>query len=280
MGSLTDQTPQRDATASELEQYKQAPALIGQQLDTKNTFNLSNPHHRLFFVSLDGTRNTRNNPDIDYVRTNPDLLQRMAPNIPGKVRSIYKSGPGGDYKNDSFLERLQDAASGDSCTETAKEAYDDFIVQAHRWIQDDPQTEIHVSMVGFSRGSATTREFANLVHEKGIPAADGNGYLIPPGKVHLDVMLLYDTVATGQETVLNLDIPPGLQVVHLTANDENRYFFPLSSVKDPFNLADQGIIEVGFAGAHSDIGGGIEYGGLSARTLELGHYVLGLMGVS
>ena len=277
MGLPADQTPQRDATVVELSQYHKAREQIS-QLDTTNTFDSSNPHHKLFFVSGDGTRNSRNSPDPGYVRTNPDLLEDMLSKDLENIKSHYVPGPGTDYENDTAAERLLDAATGNSCAAAAEKAYKDFVLQAREWVAKDPNAEIHVSMAGFSRGSGTIRHFANLVHERGIPDGKG-GYLVPPGGVHQDVMLLYDTVTTGQETVLNLDIPPGVQVVHLTANDENRYFFPLSSVKDTFNPHDKGIWEIGFAGAHSDVGGGIEYGGLSARTLELGHYVLDIMGV-
>src|SRR5690606_30786613 len=86
---------------------------------------------------------------------------------------------------------------------------------------------------------------------------------------------------TGQETLLNQEIPPipGMRVLHLTANHEFRDQFNGVSIIDPDNPNDPRLLEIGLSGAHSDIGGGYGDNGIEALSLEIGHRFLRASGV-
>lgn len=276
MGTTTDLTPERDATQEELRQYEAAREKI-KKLDTSGTYDASDPNQKLFFVSFDGTRNDRDSSDTEEIHTNPALLQEMVPNT-DKVISEYIHGVG--TRTDNLIEEGNECRTGAGSVERAEDAYDKFVHQVVIWQKETPDIEVHVSTAGFSRGTGSQRHFANLLHLHGVPDPDGDGYLIPPGGVHQDVMLMYDSVVTGQEDTLLLGIPPSVVGVHLTADHENRLNFDSASIVDPLYLNDPGILQFGLPGSHSDVGGNYGYNGLSARSLALGHELLQLMGVS
>jgi len=139
-----------------------------------------------------------------------------------------------------------------------------------------------IDVIGFSRGAALARTFVNYINSKGgvlLTGPDGRptGVVCP---VKIRFLGLFDTVASfgwpgnnvnwGQ----NLTIPLNVENVrHAVALDEKRRMFPLSSVlSNPNNpLADPRIVEMGFAGAHSDIGGGYADGDLSNLALMWMH---------
>lgn len=137
---------------------------------------------------------------------------------------------------------------------------------------------IHVArlefdLFGFSRGAAAARHFANEVLK---PDGGILGEVLKPGQFGLqadfdwstDVCInfigLFDTVAAIVDPLrgdwspandlnpgINLYLPPGCarKVVQLTAADEYRWNFPLTSVAPHHQ-------EISLPGAHSDIGGG------------------------
>ena len=135
-----------------------------------------------------------------------------------------------------------------------------------------------IDVIGFSRGAALARTFVNYINSKGgVPLTGPDGRptgVVCPVKIRF--LGIFDTVASfgwpgndvnwGQ----NLAIPPNVENVrHAVALDEKRGMFPLSSVlSDPNNpFADPRIVEQGFRGAHSDIGGGYEDGDRSNFAL-------------
>ena len=170
-----------------------------------------------------------------------------------------------------------------------------------------------IDIIGFSRGAALAREFANFINEQGIPDINSareiiisgerkitvyDDYLVQPGSisiinnqtereesnVSLTSMLpesqevvypaetsnlvirslgLFDTVGSfgipgdNDEWNKRMSIAPNVETVrHAVSADENRVFFPLTSVIDPFNPDDPRIVEKAFEGYHTDIGGG------------------------
>lgn len=140
-----------------------------------------------------------------------------------------------------------------------------------------------IDVIGFSRGAALARTFVNYINSKGGVQLRGSsgkptGVVCP---VKIRFLGLFDTVASfgvpgnrvnwGQD----LSIPPNVaNVRHAVALDERRGMFPLSSVlSDPNHpSADPRIVEEGFPGAHSDIGGGYEDGDRSNFALVWMYY--------
>ncbi len=119
-----------------------------------------------------------------------------------------------------------------------------------------------VDIIGFSRGAAEAREFANRIARKRSP-------------VTVRFMGLFDTVASigipGNGVNPGYDLSIGNDIKYVfqaTANDERRTLFPLHSIKSNTGIGNTPTrIEIGFPGAHSDVGGGYEDGDLSDGPL-------------
>lgn len=144
----------------------------------------------------------------------------------------------------------------------------------------DDNAPMEVDIIGFSRGAANARDFANQI----VAATDSNGlyhYKDAQGKekcqkVHFRFMGLWDTVLSTNWSGhnYNLDIPkPFAYVAQAVALNEFRGHtrpdgrpdphnwdtwgaFPLESIGPSSSTPGQVRVERGFLGAHADIGGG------------------------
>jgi RHS repeat-associated protein len=123
-----------------------------------------------------------------------------------------------------------------------------------KFLENHAAGDTEVDIIGFSRGAALAREFANLLHERGYQSRirTRNGS-IRTGKrcpVNIRFIGLFDTVGSfgipGNHINLGmrLNLPPNVR----------RALFPYT----PLNPARQGqvFVEQSFPGDHSDIGGG------------------------
>ena len=264
-------------------------------------FDPENSNHRLFFRSFDGTWNNQNNLETNdrgqpiEQPTNPAILRELI-SPSSQISSEYIEGVGTEG---SEFQRTLEGVSGEGVIERAEDAYNDFRDTVTSWHAEDPHSEVFVSMAGFSRGTISARHFANIVYERGVPAVDAevigqefigysegseqtgvplyrdiyDNYIIAPEEVNLSSAVLFDSVSAGQEYHANLHLPPvpNFNVLHITANHELRDQFDLQSVRDLSNPNDPRILEVGFSGVHSDIGGSYLYDYLSSQTLDLAH---------
>lgn len=247
-------------------------------------------HKYVFVASFDGTWNDRENLRPGEAMTNPALLEK-------ELSKLYSERLDGHYYNgvgtrENTLLKVLNGMTGQGSEERAEHAFKDFQNKSLEWLKADPEAQIHVVAIGFSRGAASARHFLNLVEERGVPADGGHKYVEdnpysesqldnktfqvydkfkrPPGTVTSSA-LLYDTVATGQEDVLKMGIPASTSfVVHLTSHDEDRHSFPLTSIDgkspDPANASR--LLTIELPGVHSDIGGGYQEG-----VAKLGHYL-------
>lgn len=129
-------------------------------------------------------------------------------------------------------------------------------------------TSVHVSVFGFSRGSAQARAFVHRLYEVAEVWGSGCGYNIAGIPPQLNFMGVYDTVASvgiaGMSRVFKgkldwaagemMSIHPEVkQCVHFAALHEQRINFPL-------DLASGGRESL-YPGMHSDVGGGYSPGG-------------------
>ncbi|MDO1530089.1 PAAR domain-containing protein [Fulvimonas sp. R45] len=131
---------------------------------------------------------------------------------------------------------------------------------------------IELDIFGFSRGAAEARHFLHEVNQRGLgPLGDvipGANLKLKPGfawktDLRAGFVGLFDTVshlgalpdtsvASNAANGFYLCLPEGCAtrgVVHLTARDECRVNFPLTSAAPPYH-------DLPLPGAHSDIGGG------------------------
>lgn len=144
-------------------------------------------------------------------------------------------------------------------------------------LEDDNQA-MDVDIIGFSRGAAQARDFANQIMKNTKQDLLGNywyAYKDPQNrpqcqKVNLRFMGLWNTVLSTDAPLgtYNLHVPESFQyVAHAIALNEHRGdtfrtlpgstgAFPLESIMGNAISANQTRIEKGFIGAHADIGGG------------------------
>lgn len=187
-------------------------------------------------------------------------LQKKTGNTPlkGGSRTFYYNGVG-TYGN--FFERKYNAG-------LAKESADvsTILRLARKDFHDhyDPNTIDYLVVVGFSRGAALARRFAAIISNE-----------VKPNTI---VEAVFDTVASIGLPNLSSRERPTTDVVFehghtlpvsvksalhiLSLDDKRRAFQPTLMNRD------DRVTEVWFAGAHSDVGGGYHYDGLSDNALR------------
>ena len=273
MGSIGREHTQRKATADEMAQYTDIQSQLSQQ--AFNGYDANNPNHRLLVIAFDGTSSDRQEKDV--IHTNPDILEQLVLTN-DRVSSMYVHGVG--TRSSTPIHSVYEMATGVGSEARAKQAYREFVTEVHEWRDANPNAEPHLITTGFSRGVGSQRHFANLVEDHGVPNKECTAFLIEPGQVKQDLLFMYDGVVTGQEAVLDLPIPQSVGVsIHLVAQEEDRAAFDLASSIDPLRPETPGRHEFMVPGFHVDSGGDVSYGGLSARTLEIGIETLTRSGV-
>lgn len=226
-------------------------------------------------VAFDGTNNDLfNTPDSE----NATVVGRLYQDVLDEVRkgrekaSIpvdalwpqYYPGPGCP----SWIACPFDSAVGWSTWFTAHRAVSD--VEARVAGMDGGVREIRVVVIGFSRGAATSRYFLNLLARKPLRNVRGENLTLRA------YALLFDTVATGLASNLDLSLPSNLEFAyHFVAQNETRRFFGLVvDVDEGYEsnpLAElyyfpQRIVTVEVPGAHSDLGDSYKKGAGMAVT--------------
>jgi len=197
-----------------------------------------------------------------------------------------------------------DLATGWSANSRANTMYQRLCEQTLVWESEAKAKgegiKVVVSAYGFSRGAETAAVFLNKVEENGIkhPASflpiaesvdkygqrdlkfrDNPVDLVAPGKTPQTIGL-FDPVGTGHLSKMNRQMPPSvISGVQLSAMDEKRRAFPVSSIIPDEKLGDKkninGISQDGrffslwAPGSHSDVGGSYACNGLSNRSCNM-----------
>jgi hypothetical protein len=219
------------------------------------THEFSDKSVRIYKVAFDGTMN-------DKERVLFNERRSIVAHIFDQLGGCYYRGPG---MQNRYLRNPIDAATGYSSSDIAQGAKQDFFEQVEQWLKEERNTEIRLFVTGFSRGAAIARHFMNLVEQDWQVKSTGEQYLDSDLYFYA---LLFDTVATGQETELQLTIPASLDyLIHIVAQDEPRTLFrhiideeyidPTSPAveyrkTDFFGISRINKIEL--PGSHSDIG--------------------------
>jgi hypothetical protein len=245
-----------------------------------------NAHERLYVACFDGTGNDKyKDPQhATNVAEISDQIKALSNSQQSPIQQGYVPGPG---TQDNFLARTADGMSGATYNKRDEEMYKQFIDQAWKWKRDDPQAQIRVADIGFSRGAEQAAGFARLVQERGIQDPTGAKYtrgsdgmitgvqyskppLVPPGEV-AQAVGLFDPVGTGnpikhQDRRLPPSVISGFQI---TADDERRGLFKSDRIIKPGESPDGRFLAVNVAGAHSDVGGSYLRNGLAIRSDNL-----------
>ncbi len=241
----------------------------------------SNPPEKLYVAAFDGTGNDGDKDpehatNVDYIRK--QVKQARDPNI-----SVgYIAGPG--TQNDWYT-RTKDGVQGFTTKERSEQMYSDFIVEAQKWKAQNPDVQISVASVGFSRGAEEAALFTRLVDERGIkdPAsatyihnsrggiesvsyAAGIEPLVPPKQV-AQAAVLFDPVGTGKTMDMDRRLPPSvISGIQLYAQDEQRSLFKVDTIIPLGKSEDGRFAGVMLPGSHSDVGGSYVRDGLSRRS--------------
>lgn len=243
----------------------------------------NNPHERLYIAALDGTGNDKiHDPEHETnVGRISDQIKALKKSGNHRVGGGYVPGPG-TQQHEPFT-RLLDGMCGYTVDERAEQAYKLFIDQAWKWRQKDPDAQIRIANVGFSRGSEEAVLLARLVEERGIQDPSGAKYtydshhqikyieytkpaLVGPHQV-AQAVAMFDPVGTGSAMHEDRRLPPSvISGIQLTALDEHRGLFKSDRVIDPGITPNGRFAGIYVPGAHSDVGGGYHRNGLAIRA--------------
>ena len=245
-------------------------------------FDENNKHDYLFIALADGTENDMKDPS-KY--TNVALLRNeLEENTNPHIGFHYKAGVGTYEGEGNLLDKARakvDAAFSLTHKERVEEIYEEFSKQANIWKAQDPDANIAIVEVGFSRGAGVAALLNQMVYERGILDTtsriwkDGKeeltgDYLIPPGQVP-QATLLYDPVTTYMKENFTLSNST-VSALQINAKDEYRNLFPLSQIAEGKHQT-----QLSLPGCHSDIGGGYDKNGLSLYSRDIGNQYLNKM---
>ena len=235
----------------------------------------------IFFVLFDGTGQDVANPD--QAPTNIGLLK-------GQLDGLKKQSElriGGHYvegigTQSQLVPRLIDQWRPYSWDEKIAEAYVELARQTRRWKEHDPDAQVRVAGVGYSRGAVLAAGLARLVDEHGILHPedlhfdhDANGNLtvnsdrpplVPPGHT-AQALALLDPVATNMPKGFDARVPPSVvSALSIAAAHERRTSFPHQTIIEPGLSQDRRFASVLMPGGHSNIGGGAAAAGLESMA--------------
>ncbi len=281
-GILKDGVSFHEADAQAMQLYETAKQALSQHR-APILLDRDNPHHRLYVAAFDGTGNDGDNNPEHATNVHKIRKQIEALNDP-QIAVGYVAGPG---TQDSWAASAWDGARGHTYDERIEEMYSKFIEQAWEWKRQDPNVQISLADVGFSRGAEQATGFARLVHERGIQDPTGAKYtknengeitgvtytkppLVAPGQV-AQVAGLFDPVGTGEpvnekDRRLPASLIDGFQI---KAKDEIRVDFKGTNIIDQGTNSIGRFLGVTVPGAHSDVGGSYHRNGLSNRAGNL-----------
>ena len=278
------------ATVDDLATYERAQQQLS-EFSAPVLLDRESPNVRMFLAAFDGTGNSRGKDapenQTNVVKIYDQVVSRMQSERDQRgfsaIAGGYVEGPG---TQDGLIARTRDLASGHTYEARMEEMYLQFITQSQRWVRENPDADIRLASVGFSRGAEQAAGFTRMVEERGIQnpedavvKRDSRGLiesveftrppLREPGSV-TQAVGLFDPVGTGTpydyDRRLAASVVSGFQI---TAEHERRNLFPGTRIMDPGPTEDGRFLNVEVAGAHSNIGGSYRLDGLSARSGNL-----------
>jgi len=244
----------------------------------------------LYLFAFDGTWINRSSGTL----TNVELFRRYYDPSFNEARSYYRRGLGTqDPQRDDFqnsVDRVLGGAFGLGGQATIDDALDHLDNLIAGRLDKAPFDGV-IDLVGFSRGAAIARAFANRIYER-IDAGYYRQALADSGlcrSLRIRFMGLFDSVGSfglpGNSVDAGYDFSIDERigtVAHAVALNEHRAAFDLLSIQSHEHSPDTTTYreERGFIGAHSDIGGGYSVGDLSDIALQWMYKKAAAAGVS
>ena len=271
MGQVLPGGSSRPITAEEL----QAIAEMRQELTRIPVPTLrreGSPHEYLFFAMFDGTGQDLEKPKLGPP-TNVGVLalqaRELANDPSSRIGYAYSKGIG---SQDNGLIRALDGAFAGTWENGIEKMYRELSNQAAKWKRDDPEAQVSLAGIGYSRGAVQEVGFHRLVDQYGIASPKGLKFgrdahgnitvesalppLVPPGQV-AQAAFLFDPVATHMPRNYDSRLPSSaISAPAFMAATEGRELFPHQTINDPGLSADGRALNVPVPGGHSNIGGG------------------------
>lgn len=281
IGKAPDGIGTHPADEEDLDSYARARKALD-ELHAPLLLHADNPHERLYISAQDGTGND--------LFSDPPERQSLAATIHVQVRDLKSANVAsgyvkGIYTQDSPLKSIPDGINGYTFERRVETAYHQFCGQAKEWLEEDPQAQIRVVSIGFSRGAEQAAALARMIHERGIQDPDGARIirdsedlithaeytkppLVAPGQT-IQAALLLDPVATGIKEHDRRLPPSVMSVLQVTSEDERRDQFKASDhIVHGFSEENRAL-HVIVGGAHSDIGNTYALNGLGTLSHNL-----------
>lgn len=282
MGELTRKGQSRPVTQEELALYSQAKLLQAEHR-VPLFQRVTNSHEYLYFPLFDGTGQDVKNPqqlptNIGALSTQLEPLSRDPRN---RIGHYYVEGIG---TQDSDLLRVYDGLRPFTWDEKIEEGYRALCIRAKEWKGQDPEAQIRIAHVGYSRGAVLAAGLARLVDRYGIAdpqdlnfGRDEHGnitvitqrpLLAVPGQT-AQAMGLLDPVATNMPR--NFDARPAPSVISAysqLAVNERRVAFPHQEIVDAELTVNGAFLRVPIPGGHSNVGGGNRESGLEVLAFN------------
>ena len=277
------------ATTDELATFQRASEELA-AFEAPVLLRSDSPTDRLFLAAFDGTGNSMlrdapgNHTNVAWIHT--QMERRIEADEKRSGWSSFGAGYVEGVGTQGGIAGTRDLISGRTYQARLEEMYLQFIDQAKNWIEANPDVDIRLVSVGFSRGAEQAAGFTRMVEERGIHSPDGvsvvrgrdglidrvqfTGPLLREPGTTVQAIGLFDPVGTGVPR--EHDRRPAASVVsgfQLTAEHERRNLFQGTRVADPGRTPDGRFLNVPVPGAHSDVGGGYLQDGLSVRSGNL-----------
>ena len=279
------------ADRHDLDSYQQAEASL-EKMRIPLLLHADNPHERLYVAALDGTGNSMFDDKLENWSVVAKIHRQIEESQPDRIASGYVEGT---FTQEGLLhtpKRVRDGRFGHTFEDRVETAYLQLCVQAKTWLEEDPQAQIRVAGVGFSRGAEEVAALQRMIEERGIRDPEGAKLkldgkklegetlvasaryadvpeLVAPGKT-LQAALLFDPVATGVEEHDRRLPPSTMSTFQITAEDERRNLFKANDHIPAGFSEDNRNLNATVGGVHSNIGDTYEQNGLGVRSLNLG----------
>lgn len=276
MGELFKEGTSRPTRQDELAMYGQLRELQAQQ-QVPVLQRSSNPHEYLFFALFDGTGQDVDDPK--QLSTNVGVLKKhldaLKDDPKNRIGGHYAEGIG-TQRNP--IARYLDAAFPFTWDDKIEQAYRQLADQTKQWREQDPDAQVRIASVGYSRGAVLVPGFARLVDRYGIADPKGLSFgrdavgnltvvspsppLVAPGQA-AQAVGLFDPVGTNLPAHYDARLPPSvISGFSMLAADERREIFPHQTIVAPGMTPDQRFANALVPGGHSNVGGGNREPGL------------------
>lgn len=267
------------------ERYRQAEADLS-KLRIPLFLREGNPHEHLYIAGLDGTGNSLFDDDPAQWSTVAKIYKQIEETRPPRVAAGYVEGT---FTQNGLLripEKLLDGRFGHTFDERVETAYFQLCVRAKEWLREDPDAQIRIAGVGFSRGGEQVAALERMIHERGIRDPEGADYrlngenlitrieyadrplLVQPGLTP-QVALLIDPVQTGVEEHDRRLPPSTLTTFQLTAENERRDLFKVTLHVAPGFSEDDRSLNLIRPGVHGNMADTYSRNGLGTENFNL-----------